>query len=161
MSTVETVPNKIPDYEVKDDASPIYWIRGIPSPLVEMFWHYAIPYVKRALDYTNGEYEHTDLRQFCMNRDMQLWLVAKPERIVGAITTEIAVYPHRKHLRVVTLAGAEFDQWKRVANTALDDFARMNDCNAVECFVRRGFAKKLEEGGYKLRHCVLIKELET
>lgn len=152
--------NPTPDLMAPTLETPAYWIRGIPASLVETFWHFAAPYVKRALDHTNGEFDHTDFRNFCQNRDMQLWIVAKPDRVVGAITTELVVYPHRKHLRVITLAGAEFPQWIGLANAVLDEYAKAHDCDAIECFTRRGFVKKLEPCGYKQRHCVLLKDLK-
>lgn len=151
--------NPTPDLTTPEIVGPAYWIRGIPAPLVETFWHYAAPYVKRALDYANGEFDTNDFRAACQARDMQLWLVARPERVVGAITTEISVYPHRKHLRVITLAGTEFSEWKPLADATLVDFAKAHGCDALECYTRSGFVKKLEPLGYKMRHCVLIKEL--
>lgn len=152
--------NPTPDLTKPEAVAPAYWIRGIPAPLVETFWHYAAPYVKRALDHANGEFDHTDFRAACQNRDMQLWIVARPDRVVGAITTEISVYPHRKHLRVLTLAGSEFEHWVEMANEVIDAYGRANDCDAVECYTRRGFVKKLEPLNYRMRHCVLIKELK-
>lgn len=140
--------------------APAYWIRGIPAPLISTFWHYAAPYVKRALDHANGEFDHTDFCASCQTRDMQLWLIGKPERVVGAITTEITLYPHRKHLRVITLAGTEFEQWVELANETMDAYARSLGCDAIECYTRRGFVKKLEPFNYRMRHCVLIKDLK-
>lgn len=151
--------NPTPDLMTPEVVTPPYWIRGIPAPLIETFWHYAAPYVKRALDHANGEFDHTDFRTLCQNRDMQLWIVARPERVVGAITTEIIIYPHCKHLRIVTLAGSEFERWVALANETMDEYAKAHACNAIECFTRRGFVKKLEPLDYKMRHCVLIKDL--
>lgn len=148
-----------PDLATPEAVSPTYWIRGIPAPLIEAFWHYAAPYVKRALDHANGEFDHTNFRELCRNRDMQLWLIARAERVVGAITTEIVVYPHKKHLRVVTLAGSEFERWVDIADAMMDEYAKSHGCSAIECFTRRGFVKKLEPLAYKMRHCVLIKDL--
>lgn len=159
MNTTLTVPNKVPEYVVTDVPQANYWVRGIPAPLVETFWHYAVPYIKRALDHASGEFEHTDLRKFCQERDMQLWLIARPGRVVGAGTTEIVVYPRRKHLRIVTLSGSEFEQWMPIADVAMEEFARANGCHALECYARRGFAKRLDGIGYRLRHCALFKPL--
>lgn len=151
--------NPTPDLTEPTVEAPAYWIRGIPSPFVETFWHYAVPYIKRALEHANGEFDHTHFRELCRNRDMQLWLVARPDRVVGAITTEVVIYPNRKHLRIITLAGSEFSQWIGLADQTMDDYARSQGCNAIECFTRRGFVKKLEPLDYKMRHCVLIKDL--
>jgi hypothetical protein len=138
---------------------PQYMMRGIPAHMVEHFWIFAEPYVKRALDHASGEFTPTDFRQSCIERNLQLWLISHNERIVGAITTEIVVYPHRKHCRVITLAGSEFMNWMQVADETLAAWATAQGCDALEAYVRKGFVPKLEPLGYKHRHSVVLKEL--
>lgn len=155
--TTTSLPTPI--HEAPAQITPTYWVRGVPAALVETFWHYAVPYIKRALDHANGEFDPADFRSFCQSRDMQLWIVARQGRVVGAATTEVIIYPRKKTLRVVTLAGSEFEHWVHLADEAFEQFARGLGCAGVECYVRRGFVKKLEPIGYKLRHCMLLKEL--
>lgn len=136
-----------------------YLIRGIPHHLVASMWHYAEPYVKRALDHTSGELRHGDFLKACCAQDIQLWLISHGDRVVAAVTTEIVVYPHRKHCRVITLAGSGFAEWIELVVNTLDDFAASMGCDAMEAHVRKGLVPKLAPFGYKHKHSVVVKEL--
>jgi len=137
-----------------------YNMRGIPAELVPRFWHYAEPYIKRALDHTSGELLPEDVEKLLLDRDMQLWLISYSNTIVGAVTTEIVNYPRRKHCRVVTLAGNRtLSEWLDLVDTTLCEWARNQQCDALETFVRKGLVPKLAPLSYQHKHSVLIKEL--
>lgn len=131
-----------------------YQVRGIPSALIEKMWPFAEPYVKRALDHTFGEIAPLDLKNGCLARDMQLWMAAKNSRVMGAGTTEIVLYPQMKVCRVITLAGTEFDAWRELALNIIRNWALEQDCQAMECYVRKGFVPKLQELGFKHKYSV-------
>ncbi len=136
-------------------------LRGIPYNLIEHFWQFAEPYVKRALDHTNGEFSAIDFKKACIKKDMQLWLVSKGSRVVGAITTELICYPNRRHCRVATLAGTEFKEWINLADDTIEKWSAEQGCNAVEAYVRKGFTKKLIEHGYKHKYSVMVKKINS
>ena len=137
-----------------------YNIRGIPPQAVSDLWRFAEPYIKRALDHTYGEIAPEDIRQMCIDTNMQLWMISKDKRLVGAGTTQIVCYPQMKVFRIVTLAGAEFDQWMDVAHMNLELFAESVGCAAMECYCRKGFVPKLCEIGYRHRYSVVHKSLK-
>lgn len=137
-----------------------YLMRGIPAHFVGAMWHYAEPYIKRALDHTAGELTHEDIRALCEARDAQLWLITNGNRAVGAITTELVTYPRRKHCRVITLAGNQFAEWIELADNTLADWAKSQDCAALEAFVRKGFVPKLATIEWKHKHSIVTKELK-
>lgn len=143
------------------EQQPTHVMRGIPASLIEAMWHYAIPYVKRALDYTSGELDHEDFKTLCLNRDVQLWLVnnVASGRVVAAVTTEIVSYPRRKHCRVITLGGSGFAEWIELVDKTLVEFARSMECSALETYVRRGLVPKLAPLNYLHKHSILVKEL--
>lgn len=136
-----------------------YNMRGIPANAVATFWHYAEPYIKRALDHTSGEVRFEDIRQLCEARDIQLWLISRGTRVVGAITTEIVQYPRRKHCRVITLGGSDFSNWVELADATLCEWAMSQKCAALETYVRKALVPKLAPLAYRHKHSVLIKEL--
>lgn len=139
--------------------SPIF-VRGIPAAIVERFWPLAEPYIKRALDHTHGELLPADLLRRCLDRDIQLWLISREKRIFGAATTEIVVYPQRKHCRIITIAGSDFDSWRANAAEQIEQWALEQGCDAMEAFVRKGFVPKLEQLGYHHKQSVVVKELK-
>jgi hypothetical protein len=137
-----------------------YNIKGIPPVAVGDLWRFAEPYVKRALDHTYGEITPSDLKILCQAEQAQLWMISKLNRIVGAGTTQIVIYPQMKVCRIITLAGAEFDEWKDMAHMNLEMWAESMGCSDMEAFCRKGFVPKLQEIGYKHRYSVVHKSLK-
>lgn len=136
-----------------------FHVRQIPPSLVDRFWQYAEPYIKRALDHTSGEWSPDDLKMFVKDNMIQLWLVSEGDRVVAAITTELVNYPNRKHCRVITLAGSKAPEWTPHVDTILCDFARAEGCNGMEAFVRKGYVPVLAKFGYQPKYTVIVKEL--
>lgn len=136
-------------------------MRGIPAQAIERMWGFAEPYIKRALDHSAGELAPADLKAACLARDVQLWLVSCGDRIVGAVTTEIVMYPQKKHCRVITIAGSNFPEWVGMVDAVLGAWSQSLGCTALEAHVRKGFVTKLAPLGYKHLHSVVIKKLDT
>lgn len=136
-----------------------FLMQGIPSHAVPHFWQFALPYVKRALDHASGELTPEDIKQGCLSRGIQLWLISREKRIFGAITTEIVVYPQRKHCRVITLAGSDFDSWVHVADATLCAWAKEQGCDALEAYVRKGFVNRLSALRFRHKYSVVVKGL--
>ena len=137
-----------------------YYLRGIPPHAIQELWGFAEPYIKRALDHTFGELSAKDIKQYCMNEQMQLWMMAKDSRIVGVGTTQIIVYPQFKACRVITLAGNNFDDWVGLCYMQMKVWAKEQGCTAMEAYVRKGFVPKLAEIGFKHRYSVVHMDLE-
>lgn len=138
-----------------------YNIKGLPAEAVPGLWRFAEPFIKRALDHTFGEVSIDDLKAMCMNRDAQLWMIAKGNRVVGAGTTSIVHYPQMKVARILTLAGTEFREWKDMAHAFIEIWAaEQMGCDAVEAYVRKGFVPQLLEIGYRTRYAVCHKSLK-
>lgn len=137
-----------------------YQVRGIPATYIEHFWHFGVPYIKRALDHTYGEITHEDLKGMCLERDAQLWLAYKEGKIIGAGVTQIVIYPQMKVCRIITLAGTEFDGWKHVADQMITMWAREQGCDALEALTRKGFVPKLQEMDFKYKYAVLHKRIK-
>jgi hypothetical protein len=134
-------------------------MRGIPALAVPTLWHYAEPFVKRALDHTNGELHADDIRALCENRDCQLWLITQGDRAVGAVTTELVNYPHRRHCRVITLGGSRLAEWMELCDNTLCAWATSQQCQGIEAFVRKGLVPKLAEIEWRHKHSIVYKEL--
>lgn len=145
---------------IEQPADAKFHVRSIPAMLVDRFWPYAEPYIKRALDHASGEFTHEDLKHFCKDHMVQLWLVSEGNRIVAAVTTEIVNYPRRKHCRVITLAGSKAPEWTPLMDTILMDWAKSEGCHAMEAFVRKGYVPVLAKQGYTLKYSAIFKELK-
>lgn len=143
-----------------EEATEKFRIRGIPANTIDRFWPMAEPYVKRGLDHTSGEFLPSDIKAYCKDRVIQLWLVSENERIIAACTTEIITYPQRKHCRVVTLGGSKAVEWTQLLVVVLDAWAKEQGCDAMEAFVRKGYVGILANYGYKHKYSAIFKEIE-
>lgn len=122
-------------------------------------WKFAEPFVKRALDHTNGELAASDLLRLCLARDAQLWMIFDGQRIAGAGTTEIIFYPQKKICRIITLAGTEFENWMHYAYQIIEAWAKDNGCVGVEAYTRKGFVPKLQKIGFRHKYSVCHKPI--
>lgn len=136
-----------------------FHIRGIPYLLIEKMWPFAEPYIKRALDNMSGEFLPSDIKKMCINRDVQLWLITYEDRVIAAVTTEIVVYPRRKHCRILTFAGTNTQNWVNDFNATIESWAKEQGCNAMEANVRKSYTQKMEDQGYRCRSVSLTKEI--
>lgn len=138
-------------------AEPAYTIRAIPAALIPRFWPLAEAYVRRALDRATGEFSSDDLYRFLRQSLLQLWLVYDGTRVIGAVTTEIVVFPKRRRLRVITLSGMSLDAWVDELDTRLQEWALTNRCDGIEAYVRKGFVPYLGRQGYKHKLTMVYK----
>lgn len=137
-----------------------YQIRGIPVNALGKLWRFAEPFVKRALDHTFGELSCGDIESLCHDREMQLWMIVEGTKVVGAGTTQLVNYPRMRTCRIVTLAGSQFDEWMHLAHAHIEVWAVDQGCDAMECYVRKGFVPKLLGLDYKHRYSVVHKSLK-
>ena len=137
-----------------------YNIRGIPAELLNRYWPFAVPYIKRALDRTTGELTIEDYRRFADAAQIQLWLVHDGTRIRGAATTEIVRFPKINRLRVLTVGGANFDLWADALDLKLREWALTNKCDGIEAYVRKGFVKRLRDAGYQHKLSMVWRPIE-
>lgn len=134
-------------------------IRGIPANMIDHFWPFAEPYIKRALDHACGEFLPLDLKNFCRDRVVQLWLVQEGEKVIGAVTTEIVNYPRKRHCRVITLAGSRAKEWLSELDIILCGWAKQQGCHAIEAYVRKGFVPVLANYGMQHKYSAVVKDL--
>jgi hypothetical protein len=138
-----------------------FQIRAIPASLVERLWPNVEAYIKRALDHANGEFLPSDIKYFCVERLVQLWVITEGTRVVGAATTEIVNYPQRRHCRVITLSGNRAPEWTGQLDTILTTWALQQGCSAIEAYVRKGYVKVLGAFGYEHKYSCITKEIQS
>lgn len=134
-------------------------IRGIPAHLIEHFWKLAEPYIKRALDHTSGEFTPADIKAFCKDRVVQLWMISEGEKVLGACTTEVINYPQKRHCRIVTLGGSRSKEWMSELDIIVCAWAKQQECQAVEAYVRKGFVPFLANYAYQHKYCAVVKDI--
>ena len=135
----------------------IYPILSHDAPTI---WPEVSDYVTRALKLTLGQINADTVLEKIKTQDMQLWVIAE-SAILGAMVTEILIYPNRKILRVVTLGGEGWDNWGSEIVETLDSYAKYVGATGIEFVGRKGWSKKLAQHGYSTRCAYFQKELEN
>jgi len=106
------------------------------------YWPTISPYLTRVIDHGLGESTITDYMAKILNYQAQCWVVLDEEKIVGVGLTQFLVYSQYKTLHILAFSGDDFDQQAKVFPTVVE-FARANDCKAIEQYGRKGWAKVL------------------
>jgi len=135
-------------------------IEGIRSENIEGWWPLVKEYLSSALEYGLGEYTIEDIKKSCILRDMQLWVKFNKEGVEGAFITKISKYPQKNLLCVILLGGNEFIKWRDEADALLNAFGKEHNCEYVELFGRKGWAKMLADIDYKEITRLFAKEIK-
>lgn len=125
-------------------------IKTIPNHSVDPLWGKLKSYFEGVAKYTHGRFTANDIRERLKNKPFQhLWVAHEGEDIKGFVITEFCSYPQMKVLVMHFTGGIEIETWKQPMLKQLQDFARMNGCEAIESFGRSGWVKVFKEDGYE------------
>lgn len=130
-------------------------IHPVPYWRVEETWPVVSSVLSPAIERSQGRYSLGSVLDFLLKRDMQLWVIRRGS-VIGAVVTEIRVYPTGlKAVAVVLLAGEDFDSWFPLWRY-IEKWALANGCSLAEMVGRRGWEKKL---GWQLTAVEMVKEI--
>ena len=127
---------------------------------LEMVWDETVPLIDAALKYSEGELLPEDLIEPLKTGKMQLWVALKDNHVIAAMITEIIIYPRKRVLRVITIAGKDgrgMSKWYGFL-PLVEGFALSNNCSSLEAWTRKGMAKKLKDWEHK--YMVITKDLK-
>ena len=97
-----------------------------------------------------------DLMEAMSEGLLQLWLVSNGESLVAIGITEIPAFTKRKICRVFLVIGEDRKDWLHLLSE-VEDWARTQNCEVTQAFVRPGWARDLK--GYRKTRLVLEKRL--
>jgi hypothetical protein len=125
---------------------------------VAYVWEEVVPLLARVAPHTEGEMEPDDYIEPLTHGDMQLWVVVENKRVNAALVTQIIPYPQKRILRLISLAGENFQEIKDFLEM-VEVFALKNGCTALEMWGRKGWKKLLSD--WKDSYIVFTKDLKT
>lgn len=129
-------------------------VYGVLSTDIDLVWEQCVPYLKRALEYSDGKYSLESIKKGLESRSMQLWIYMKGD-IKACMVTQIVNYPIKKVCLIMFLGGSLMHEWLRFM-TMIEEWSRSNKCDAMEIYGRPGWAKVL---GWEQIHVVIRKNL--
>ena len=113
----------------------------------------------KVIEGMHGRHGMSSLLQDIMQDNIQLWAVVIDRQIKAVIGTHLRDYPTGVRTCCIDFAGgAGFRRWVEPVLETIEEYARFNECQRVETFARKGWAKYMQE--YKLTHVHMEKELD-
>ena len=133
-------------------------VKPVKSWLVPSYWEFVGHYVEEALEHAHGELKAEDIYACLLNETMFLFVAQKPYTC-GAATCEVVQYPRKKAIRVVTVAGKDFSDWRSQLQDQILQWARRIKADAIEAYVRRGLVPQLEDLGYSQAYVGMLYDI--
>ena len=120
-------------------------------------WGQVAPLLERVKEHSEGEAEPDDFLEPLTHGDMQLWIFTEESSLHSAMITQIIVYPQKKILRVISMAGSEFEKLRQF-NDMVESFAIKTGCTGLELWGRKGWKKLLPD--WESNYIVYTKDLK-
>ena len=124
---------------------------------VAYIWEEVAPLLNKVKEHTEGELETDDFLEPLTHGDMQLWIATEQSDVHAAMITEIIKYPQKKILRLISLAGKDFESIRGFQDM-VESFAIKVGCAALEMWGRKGWKKLLPD--WKDTYIVYTKDLK-
>jgi len=124
---------------------------------VSHIWHEVSPLLSKVTRHTEGELEPDDFLEPLTHGDMQLWIAQDNYKLKAAMISQIITYPQKKILRLISLAGEDFEDIREFQEM-VEAFAIRLECSALEMWGRKGWKKLLPD--WKDTYIVYTKDLK-
>ena len=111
---------------------------------VAYVWEEVAPLLDTVKEHTEGELETDDFLEPLTHGDMQLWIATEGSTVHGVMVTQLVPYPQKKILRIISLAGDNFEEL-RGFQEMIEAFAVKTGCTALEMWGRKGWKKLLPD----------------
>jgi hypothetical protein len=92
---------------------------------------------------------------------MQVWGLGPQNAIHVVAFTQIAVYPAARAISITLLFGHGVDKAIPLLSATLQQFARSQECEFIECVGRAGWTKKLPSVGAKVCGMAFEQQVES
>ena len=111
---------------------------------VAYIWEEVAPLLEKLKEHTEGEFETDDYLEPLTHGDMHLWIATEYSDVKAAMVTQFAIYPQKNILRIVSMAGDDFEEIRGFQDM-IEAFAVRMGCSALEMWGRKGWKKLLPD----------------
>lgn len=122
-------------------------------------WEELAPRLDKAIEYSHGDFNLSDVCEGVMQGKMQLWVL---ESITGKLhsicATELIDYARRRACSIVLAEGQTDFRWG-AALEIIARWARAESCTRIEAHARKGWTKKADKFGFKHLDTAIYKDL--
>jgi hypothetical protein len=113
---------------------------GVDPRIADRMWPYMVGFLEGAIERCQGLYEADDIKRFIDSSHMQLWAVARENNLVGAIVTEIVIYPRKTCLWIAFAGGEGIHDCPEIMDQ-LAEWARDQGCAGIRAEGRKGWIR--------------------
>ena len=124
---------------------------------IAYIWEEVARLRNRVKEHSEGEADPDDFLEPLTHGHMQLWIATEDKQMHSAMITQIIVYPQKKVLRVISIAGSDFKRLYEF-NDMVESFAIKTGCSGMELWGRRGWKKLLPD--WESNYIVYSKDLK-
>ena len=124
---------------------------------VPYIWDDVGPMLHRIREHSEGELETDDFLDHLINGGMQLWISTDGGVMHSAMITQIVIYPQKKVLRIISLAGSDFKKLYYFKDM-VESFAIKTGCSSLELWGRKGWKRLLSD--WESNYIVYTKDLK-
>lgn len=137
----------------------LHWIN--PKFLGGM-WKSIADKIEPALEYSDGALTIDNVKEMLENHKLQLWVVCREsdKKVLMCVCTKMSVHASGKKTCTLMLAGGTVEgepQIFREIADKLSDWAKIENCDAVEICGRRGWARII---GWEVTQTTIRKKLK-
>ena len=111
---------------------------------IAYIWEEVAPLLEKVKEHTEGEFETDDYLEPLTNGNMHLWIATEYSDVKAAMVTQFAIYPQKNILRIVSMAGDDFEEIRGFQDM-IEAFAVRMGCSALEMWGRKGWKKLLPD----------------
>ena len=111
---------------------------------IAYIWEEVAPLLEKVKEHTEGEFETDDYLEPLSHGDMHLWIATEYSDVKAAMVTQFAIYPQKNILRIVSMAGDDFEEIRGFQDM-IEAFAVRMGCSALEMWGRKGWKKLLPD----------------
>lgn len=132
----------------------------IPPDALEPMWPLVVPYLQRAVDYSEGTTTLKETVSDIAAKRKQLWVIIDEEKQPkAAAVSMLQKFESGLILATIVLLGGESGHLFDILElrSEFETWARTEGCNRVKIYLRKGWVKKLPE--YKLSAFVMSKDI--
>lgn len=115
-------------------------------------WPLVEKYVADSLEFAQGMFLPEDIRMFCEQGKMQMWIATREDDVLAAVITEITDYPRARICSAPFIGGKDLRAWFRKMLHTIEAWSKEMGCVGLQGGARRGWAKlaNMEEIGVVL-----------
>ena len=134
---------------------------AIHPKLLPEVWAHISPILNKAVSLNPEIIDISDVYVGALAGAYVVWVAIdeKSGEFVGAVTTRIITYPQANALAMDFLGGTRMKEWLHLAQDAVEEHAKRNNCKYLEAYGRKAWSRYLEPFGWDQAYTTYKKEL--